>query len=444
MPVLADPGFAYSQQNPMDTYRQTADTSLSIMERKQAARQREQAMVMQQQAQDLQREKWDIERPLEIQKVKTATMQYGASLANQQQILKLREEFAKVAPQLQTDLEKAGEVPLDADGNPDFDAAWQNFSRVSAKYQKYSMLPEAKDPLDFADKQTIQHSARAGVLAVEKAKARARAEVKGMGLQKDIVVLPDGTSKVMMVARDAEGNITAMADPPKSQESSEDATLGAERAKQAVGYLANVRDAGERAATDLANIDRMTAMYMGGAQSGTGQKAINAARSLAVRFGLGDPEQLATDQGFQSATQEFALNMAKTMKGQGQITENERAMIERATVNVGFNPEANLRIMAVLKRAATRAAKLNAMRVNLMDQGANEIQVARQIQKFISDNPIGTEALEDLAGERMARPASGAAPVMVTSQADMDKLGSGDLFSYRDPKTGAVKTATKK
>ena len=265
-----------------------------------------------------------------------------------------------------------------------------------------------------------------------------------MGLQKDIVTLPDGTSKVMMVARDAEGNITAMAEPPKSQESSEDATLGAERAKQAVGYLANVRDAGERAATDLSNIDRMTAMYQAGAQSGTGQRAINKARSLAVRFGLGDPEQLATDQGFQSATQEFALNMAKSMRGQGQITENERAMIERATVNVGFNPEANLRIMAVLKRAATRAAQLNAMRVDLEGKGANEIQVARQIQKFVSDNPVGAEALEDLVGERMTRPASGAAPVMVTSQADMDKLSSGDIFRYRDPKTGAVKTATKK
>lgn len=439
MPVLADPGFAYSQQNPLDTFRETA----SIMERKQAARQREQAMAMQQQAQDLQREKWEIEKPLKLQEAKTATMQYGASLANQQQILKLREDFARVAPELQADLEKAGEIPLDADGNPDFDAAWQNFSRVSAKYQRYSVLPEAKAPLDFADKQTLQYSSRAGVLATEKLKAKARAEAKGMGLQKDIVTLPDGTSKVMMVARDAEGNITAMADPPKSQESSEEATLGAERAKQAVGYLANVRDAGERAATDLSNIDRMVAMYQAGAQSGTGQKALNTARSLAVRFGLGDAEQLATDQGFQNATQEFALNMAKSMRGQGQVTENERAMIERATVNVGFNPEANLRIMAVLKRAATRAAKLNAMRVDLEGKGANEIQVAREIQKFVSNNPIGAEALEDLAGERMARPISDAAP-MVASQADLDKLSPGDSFTYRDPKTGAVKTATKK
>ena len=435
MPVLADPGFAYAQKNPLDTFRETA----SIMERKQEMRQREQAMAMQQQAQDLQREKWEIEKPLKLQEAQTATMQYGASLATQQQFLKLREEFAKAAPQLQSDLEKAGEVPLDADGNPDFDAAWQNFSRVSAKYQKYSMLPEAKAPLDFADKQTIQHSNRAGVLATEKLKAKARAEAKGMGLQKDIVTLPDGTSKVMMVARDAEGNITAMADPPKSQESSEEAALGAERAKQAVGYLANVRDAGERAATDLSNIDRMVAMYQAGAQSGTGQKALNTARSLAVRFGLGDAEQLATDQGFQSATQEFALNMAKSMRGQGQITENERAMIERATVNVGFNPEANLRIMAVLKRAATRAAKLNAMRVDLEGKGANEIQVAREIQKFVSNNPIGTEALEDLAGERMASPSSGAAPVTITSKADFDALPSGAAFVLPDGRPGTKK-----
>jgi len=132
-------------------------------------------------------------------------------------------------------------------------------------------------------------------------------------------------------------------------------------------------------------------------------------RSVAVRFGLGDAEQLATDQGFQNATQEFALNMAKNMRGQGQITENERAMIERATVNIGFNPEANLRILSVLKRAASRAAQLNAMRVDLEGKGANEIQVAREIQKFVANNPIGAEALEDLAeadGGKMTRTAT--------------------------------------
>ena len=37
MPVLADPGFAYAQKNPLDTFRETA----SIMERKQEMRQRE-------------------------------------------------------------------------------------------------------------------------------------------------------------------------------------------------------------------------------------------------------------------------------------------------------------------------------------------------------------------------------------------------------------------
>jgi hypothetical protein len=407
MPVLADPGFAYAQKNPMDTYREAADTTLSIMERKQAARQREQALAMNQQAQDLQREKWEVERPLKLQEAKTLTMQYGASLANQQQILKLREEFALAAPQLQTDLEAAGEIPVDAAGDPDFDAAWQNFSRVSAKYQKFAVLPEAKAPLDFADKQTIQHAARAGVLATEKFKADARRQTMGRGFQKDLIKQPDGSFKPMLITRDDAGNITAMADLPKSQESSEDATLGAERAKQAVGYLANVRDAGERAATDLSSIDQMTAMFQTGAQSGTGQTAINTIRSLAVRFGLGSAEQLATDQGLQSATQGFALNVAKGMKGQGQITENERAMIERATVNVGFNPEANLRIMAVLKRAANRAAQLNAMRIDLEGKGANEIQISRQLQKFVSDNPIGAEALENLIGERMARPASG-------------------------------------
>ena len=411
MPVLADPGFAYAQQNPMDTYRQAADTTLSIMERKQAARQREQAMAMQQQAQDLLREKWEIEKPLKLQEAQTATMQYGASLATQQQFLKLREEFAKAAPQLQADLEKAGEIPLDADGNPDFDAAWQNFSRVSAKYQKYSMLPEAKAPLDFADKQTIQHSARAGILATEKLKAKARAETRGMGLQKDIVTLPDGTSKVMMVARDAEGNITAMADPPKGQESSEDATLGAERAKQAVGYLTKVRDAGERSDLDLYNLDRMEALFQMGAQSGEGQSVINTLRSFASRFGLGDAEQLATDQQLMQAFESFHLRTAEGMKGQGQITENERAMIARAAMNAKFNSEANLRIIQVLRKVAKQASAMNNLRLELQQKGANEIQVARELEKYKAANPVRIEeelaSLADPKDGRLVLPGGG-------------------------------------
>ena len=52
MPVLADPGFAYAQQNPMDTYRQAADTTPSVRERQQAARQRDPARAWQQQGRD--------------------------------------------------------------------------------------------------------------------------------------------------------------------------------------------------------------------------------------------------------------------------------------------------------------------------------------------------------------------------------------------------------
>ena len=89
MPVLADPGFAYAQQNPMDTYRESADTTLSIMERKQAARQREQAMAMQQQAQDLQREKWNVERPVLQAKLNADILSYGFDLTDRKATLEL-------------------------------------------------------------------------------------------------------------------------------------------------------------------------------------------------------------------------------------------------------------------------------------------------------------------------------------------------------------------
>ena len=100
MPVLADPGFAYAQQNPMDTYRQAADTTLSIMERKQAARQREQAMAMQQQAQDLQREKWNVEKPVMQAKLNADFLSYGFDLTDRKATEELRAKAATAAAEL--------------------------------------------------------------------------------------------------------------------------------------------------------------------------------------------------------------------------------------------------------------------------------------------------------------------------------------------------------
>ena len=100
MPVLADPGFAYAQKNPMDTYRQAADTTLSIMERKQAARQREQAMAMQQQALDLQREKWNVERPIIQAKLNADILSYGFDLTDRKATEELRAKAATAAAEL--------------------------------------------------------------------------------------------------------------------------------------------------------------------------------------------------------------------------------------------------------------------------------------------------------------------------------------------------------
>jgi len=98
MPVLADPGFAYSQKNPLDTFRETA----SIMERKQEARQREQALALQQQAQDLQREKWNVERPIIQAKLNADILSYGFDLTDRRATEELRAKAATAAAELGT------------------------------------------------------------------------------------------------------------------------------------------------------------------------------------------------------------------------------------------------------------------------------------------------------------------------------------------------------
>ena len=96
MPVLADPGFAYAQKNPLDTFRETA----SIMERKQEMRQREQAMAMQQQAQDLQREKWNLEKPVMQAKLNADFLSYGFDLTDRKATEEFRAKAATAATEL--------------------------------------------------------------------------------------------------------------------------------------------------------------------------------------------------------------------------------------------------------------------------------------------------------------------------------------------------------
>mgnify|MGYP000995370144 FL=1 len=98
MPVLADPGFAYAQKNPLDTFRETA----SIMERKQEARQREQALALQQQAQDLQREKWNVERPVLQAKLNADILSYGFDLTDRKATEEFRAKAATAAAELGT------------------------------------------------------------------------------------------------------------------------------------------------------------------------------------------------------------------------------------------------------------------------------------------------------------------------------------------------------
>ena len=96
MPVLADPGFAYAQKNPLDTFQETA----SIMERKQAARQREQAMALQQQAQDLLRDKWEIEKSVLQAKANADFLSYGFDLTDRKAVEEYRAKAAVAAVEL--------------------------------------------------------------------------------------------------------------------------------------------------------------------------------------------------------------------------------------------------------------------------------------------------------------------------------------------------------
>ena len=123
--------------------------------------------------------------------------------------------------------------------------------------------------------------------------------------------------------------------------------------------------------------------------------------SVALRLGIGSQDRVATQAEAQRAFADMALNAASVMlKGQGQVTENERAMVERAVASAGNSPAANLAIMKTLRKAAQRAKEAGKYNIQLQRAAARgEIktqEIPILMDEWYAQHSVGAEALEQI------------------------------------------------
>ena len=107
-------------------------------------------------------------------------------------------------------------------------------------------------------------------------------------------------------------------------------------------------------------------------------------RTLATMFGLEFNDYSAENIGIAAAkTGDLALDAAKKMQGQGQITENERRLIERTIPDLKQNPAAFSTILETLRKGLDRKTRMMEDWDNLVDQ-PNNFQAWRR--KWLADD----------------------------------------------------------
>ena len=161
----------------------------------------------------------------------------------------------------------------------------------------------------------------------------------------------------------------------------------------------------------LVDINTLEGLYEAGLTTGEGQEYFNMFGAVALKLGIGNKDRMATQEQARQAFADMALNAAAVLlKGQGQVTENERAMVERAVAAAGNSPAANLAIMKTLRKAAQRAKEAGKYNIQLQRAAARgEIktqEIPILMDEWYAQHSVGAEALEQIIA-REARNSGG-------------------------------------
>ena len=391
MPVLADPGFAYAQQNPMDTYRQAADTTLSIMERKQGMRQREQAMAMQQQAQDLQREKWNVERPIIQAKLNADILSYGFDLTDRKATEEFRAKAATAATELGAKFRDVIQLADWEERSTQLKNLQQEYGWLGRFEQFAPVVKAVDDSRAEAVSNILAEKKLEDTLEIRKQEAALRNQyLLDSQRQREEARADDAA------ARRSDAAAQAQINSPEQKALANSAV----KANQAAD------EAAELARTGLAQRQRIRELYAAGAKSGPVRGAITAAVTRPLSFlGSGDAtDQLTLQQELENSLGTLNLQRRREVyKGTGAVSDSENAYLASSGPSVSNTPEANEAYFTFMDAVDQRTLKLDALVQQWRAEGAGPIEIDRRRKDFVSKNPIPIPSLSKGAPAGMIR-----------------------------------------
>ena len=387
MPVLADPGFAYAQKNPLDTFRETA----SIMERKQEARQREQALAMQQQAQDLQREKWNVERPIIQAKLNADILSYGFDLTDRKATEEFRAKAATAATELGTKFREVIQLADWEERSTQLKNLQQEYGWLGRFEQFAPVVKAVDDSRAEAVSNILAEKKLEDTLEIRKQEAALRNQYLLDSQRQREEARADEAA-----ARRSDAAAQAQINSPEQKALANSAV----KANQAAD------EAAELARTGLAQRQRIRELYAAGAKSGPVRGAITAAvtRPLTFLGSVDATDRLTLQQGLENSLGTLNLQRRREVyKGTGAVSDSENAYLASSGPSMSNTREANEAYFDFMDSVDQRTLKLDDLTQQWRAEGAGPIEIDRRRKDFVKSNPIPIPSVSKGAPAGMIR-----------------------------------------
>ena len=406
---------------PITAMHDAQDQRMSMMERSQILKQQKLA----QQLDEQKLAQWQVEAPLRQKQFDANLAESGNKLYAQNYITEKTLELNSKGPEFIKMMDEADVVNVDKDGDNDYNNNYLKWSRIASALSPYSSTDKGKQMLEQANFNQAQFAKlNANMMDLKENRLVKQTRLLAMQQKPERPVTPQDITDLQEAGVDTSGmqmnNTYRLTYDPAtgkpiawSQPSMINRTateqggvafekqFNEELAKQTTETNKNTQLASQAADSLLVDIDTLEGLYESGLQTGAGNEYLNMFGATALRLGIGSSDRMATQEQAQQAFADMKLRAATVMlKGQGQVTEAERAMVEEAVAKAGNSPAANMAIMKVLRKAAERAKEAAKYNNQLRRQAARGEIKAQEIQilmdEWYSQHSIGADALSSI------------------------------------------------
>ena len=416
-------------------FQQGQSHQMSMMERAQSVKQQK----LRTQMLEAQRQQWELEAPIRNAQLQTGLADAANQLYAAQELSKATAEVTSRGPEFMQMMKDADIETNTPDGLRDYEANWMKWSDVAQKLSPYAHTAKGKQWMDVANMkmahyqigQVQQNKFKTGKLEQEYKIAELQdrhaarmEELKARGgLVKDIqdgkLVYRDPETGEVAPYRGAYQTVEEKAAGAYAEESAK------QKAKTDMEYISGIRTAAENSYQDSSSVGSMLMLLRSGsAETGYGQSAVNTFVSMLDRAGIPvDTAQLSNNQYLEQQMSLLKVRMAsQLMRGQGQITEKEREMLEKATANVNWSRETNIKILQAMFDMMQRSKQLNNMANAMEADGKSQGEIRMALEAYKADNDKSFDLGEPIASPNEVK--------AISSRADFDALPNGAKFNF--------------